>query len=328
METLILSKQDVSKLINMKDAIASVEQAYKAYCSDQVIQPPIVSIDDAEHNGEIDIKTCYSKSEALVSIKCASGYWDNPKRYNMPTLLATIILLDGKNGYPLCIMDGSLITSYRTGAAGGLSARLLAKKDSKKVAVIGAGNQARLQIKAISEVVNIESVSVWDTCKEFMNAYKNDISALLNVSVETCGTSKEAVMDADIIVTTTPSRKMLVMNEWVKSGTHIIAIGADMKGKQEIDPKIFCRSKIYVDSVAQCVERGEIQNAIETGDIEISDIYAELGEVLLGNKEARTNESEVTIFDSTGMGIQDNTLAALIYQKALSSNVGTTIKLL
>ena len=243
-------------------------------------------------------------------------------------MLATIMLLDGKTGYPLCIMDGSLITGYRTGAAGGLSARLLARKDSKKVAIIGAGNQARLQLKAICEVLNIESVKIWDTNTELLVAYKEEISKSLNLLVEICETAKDAVIDADIIVTTTPSKNMIVKDEWIKEGTHIIAIGADMAGKQELDTKIFRRAKIYVDSISQCVERGETRNSIMSGDIKISDIYAELGEVLLERKQARDNDTQVTIFDATGMGIQDNTLADLIYNKALSMGIGSKIKLL
>ncbi len=328
METLILSKQDVGMLINMKDAITSVEQAYTDYCSNRVIQPPIVSIEDEENNGELDIKTCYSKSNQFISIKSASGYWDNPKVYNLPTMLATIMLIDGKTGYPLCIMDGSLITGYRTGAAGGLSARLLARKNSKKVAIIGSGNQARMQLKAICEVLNIESVKVWDTNTELLAAYKEEISKSLNLLVETCEIAKDAVIDADIIVTTTPSKNMIVKDEWIKEGTHIIAIGADMAGKQELDPKIFSRSKIYVDSISQCVERGETRNAIMSGDIKTTDIYAELGEILLKDKQGRDNDTQVTIFDATGMGIQDNTLADLIYNKALSMGIGSKIKLL
>lgn len=328
METLLLSKQDVDMLINMKDAITSVEQAYTDYCSNMVIQPPIVSIEDEENNGELDIKTCYSKSNQFISIKSASGYWDNPKVYNLPTMLATIMLIDGKTGYPLCIMDGSLITGYRTGAAGGLSAHLLARKNSKKVAIIGAGNQARMQLKAICEVLNIESVKVWDTNTELLAAYKEEISKSLNLLVETCETAKDAVIDADIIVTTTPSKNMIVKDEWIKEGTHIIAIGADMAGKQELDTKIFRRAKIYVDSISQCVERGETRNAIMSGDIKTTDIYAELGEILLKGKQARDNDTQVTIFDATGMGIQDNTLAELIYNKALSMGIGSKIKLL
>ncbi len=328
METLLLSKQDVGMIINMKDAIASVEQAYMDYCSNMIIQPPIVSIEDEENNGELDIKTCYSKSNHFISIKSASGYWDNPKVYNLPTMLATVMLIDGKTGYPLCIMDGSLITGYRTGAAGGLSARLLARKNSKKVAIIGAGNQARLQLKAICEVLNIESVKVWDTNTELLAVYKEEISKSLNLSVETCEAAKDAVIDADIIVTTTPSKNMIVKDEWIKEGTHIIAIGADMAGKQELDTKIFRRAKIYVDSISQCVERGETRNAIMSGDIQTSDIYAELGEVLLNGKQGRDNDTQITIFDATGMGIQDNTLADLIYNKALSMGIGSKIKLL
>jgi len=157
---------------------------------------------------------------------------------------------------------------------------------------------------------------------------REEISKSLNLLVETCETAKDAVIDADIIVTTTPSKNMIVKDEWIKEGTHIIAIGADMAGKQELDPKIFSRSKIYVDSIYQCVERGETRNAIMSGDIKTTDIYAELGEVLLKSKQGRDNDTQVTIFDATGMGIQDNTLADLIYNKALSMGIGSKIKLL
>lgn len=328
MKTLILNKKDIFKIINMSDAIDSVEQAYRIFTKDMLEQPPIMSIDIPKHNGELDIKTCYSKIDDTISIKSASGYWNNQKIFNLPTLFATIMLLDGKTGYLLCIMDGSLITGYRTGAAGGLSASLLARKNSKKVAVIGAGNQARMQVKAIKEVLDVELVYVWSPSKDELISYRDDIVKDLGLKVEICETAKDAVIKADIIVTATPGRKAIVKDEWIKEGTHIIAVGADMDGKQELDTKIFRRAKIYVDSIQQCLERGETLNAIKSGDINKDDIYAELGEVILERKTGRTSDEEITIFDTTGMGIQDNTLATLLYNKALKLDIGSMIDLL
>lgn len=328
MKTLILTNEEVGSLLNMKDAIHSVEQAYRIYAQKQLVQPPIMSIDIPEHQGELDIKTCYSKVEETISIKSASGYWNNVIDYSMPNLFATIILLDSKTGFPLCIMEGSLITSYRTGAAGGLSAKILARGDSKKVALIGTGNQARMQIKAIAEVTNIEVVKVWSPSKNEMQLYKKDVERDLKLSVQICDTPKETVIDADIIVTATPGKSAIVQDAWVKAGAHIIAVGADMVGKQELDTKLFKRAKVFVDSLNQCLERGEIRNAVISGDIVPEAIHAELGEVILGTKTGRTSEEELTIFDTTGMGIQDNALSTMLYKKALELGIGTTIDFL
>lgn len=328
METLILTRKEISRLLNMETAIGAAEEAYRIYGQEKLVQPPIISIDIPEHNGELDIKSCYSMTDDIISIKNASGYWSNTKDYNLPNLIASIILLDGKTGYPLCIMDGSMITGYRTGAAGGLSAKILGRKDSKTVGVIGAGNQARMQIRAIKEVLDIKTVKVWSHLNDGMDAYKRDIEQELDIQVEICETAESAVRNVDIIVTATPGRKAIVQDDWIKAGTHIIAVGADNKGKQELDTKIFRRARVFVDSKEQCLEIGETRNPIISGDITPDSIDAEISEVILNIKDGRTSKEEITIFDTTGMGIQDNTLAFKLYKNAIESGMGTKINLL
>lgn len=225
-------------------------------------------------------------------------------------------------------MDGSLITGFRTGAAGGVSAKILARNNSKKVGVIGAGNQARMQIKAIKEVMDIEFVKVWAPSLEDMQKYKMDIEQELELDVKVCETAEEAVGETDIVVTATPGKSPIVKSDWIKDGMHIIAVGADMEGKQELEPEIFNRSKVFVDSIEQCLERGETRNAVKLGNITPNDIHAELGEVILKLKRGRTLDREITIFDTTGMGIQDNMLATLLYRKAKECGVGMEIDLL
>jgi len=328
METLLLNQQEVSELLNMPDAIKAVEEAYKAYNLNKVQQPPIVSIDVAEHKGEIDIKACYSGISGMTSVKTAVGYWNNPEAYGLPTLLATICLFDGKTGYPVCIMDGRLITEYRTGAAGAVSAKVLARKDSKTVGVIGAGSQARMQLRALAEVLTIETVKVWSRSKEKLAGYKSDIEALLGINVVICDVPEESVAEADIVVTATPGKKAIILKDWIEKGTHIIAVGADMEGKQEIDPEIFSGAKIVVDSIDQCTLKGETQNPIKAGIISAKDIHAEIGEVLLGKKPGRVNDDEITIFDTTGMGVQDNTTAKIIYDWAVEKGLGQYLRLI
>lgn len=312
----------------MHDTIIAVEEGYKTFNSNLAIQPPIVSIDVPENNGEVDIKACYSKTNSSISVKTAVGYWDNQKQFNLPTLLATIILYDAKNGYPLCIMDGSLITGFRTGAAGGISAKLLARRDSKTVGIIGAGGQARMQVKAVAEVLPIETVKVWSYSQDELQSYKNDIENSLGLKVIPCETPDDAVKDADIVITTTPSKEAILKEKSIRPGTHIIAIGADMEGKQELDPMIFKTAKIVVDSKTQCLRRGETRNPFVSGIISEENIYAEIGEILLSHKSGRENKDEITLFDSTGMGIQDNTVAKMIYERAIKLKKGQFLSLI
>lgn len=325
MKTLILTQKDVKGLLNMKDTIADVETAYKSYNSDEVTQPPIMSIILPRLNAEIDIKSSYSVATEMTCVKSAPGYWNNKEKYNIPTLFATIDLFDGNTGFPVCFMEGTLITGIRTGAAGGVSVKALARKDSEIVGVIGAGNQARMQLRAIKEVLSVKKAKVWSPVPGEPQKYKEDMEAELGIEVVVCEAPKEAVVGSDIVVTVTPGNKPIVKSEWIEPGTHICAIGADVEGKQELDPHIFTRAKVIVDSIEQCVHGGETLNAIKSGAFTENDIYGEIGEVLLGKKEGRINDEEITLFDSTGMSVQDNATAVGIYKRALEKSIGLSI---
>ncbi|HWR30960.1 MAG TPA: ornithine cyclodeaminase family protein [Negativicutes bacterium] len=327
MKTLLLNQHEISQLLPMDAAIAAVTEAYKAFNQNMVAQPPIVSIEIPEHNGEIDIKASYSKAIGVIAVKTAVGFWNNPQTYGLPTGLAVIILFDAKNGFPLCIMDGNLITSFRTGAAGGVSAKVLARENSEIVGVIGAGNQARMQVMALTRVVPVKTVKVWSPIAEERTAYRRDMEASLGLEIVTCEDPQSAVSGSDIVVTATPGRKPIVSAKWISPGTHIIAIGADMPGKQELDAKIFPRAKVVADSIQQCIERGETQNAIRSGSIVTENIYAEIGQILLGQKAGRENDQEITLFDSTGLSVQDIATAAKVYQQAVTAGYGTKIEL-
>jgi len=323
LKTLLLKKSDVLQLLHMEDVIYSVEEGYKAYCSGRVIQPDIVSIELPEQNGEMDIKAGYSKNTGIISVKCASGFYHNQKASSLPNSLSTVLIFDGSTGFPLCIMDGSLITGYRTGAAGAVSAKLLARKNSETAAVIGTGEQARMQVRALKTVMDINTIWVWGRSKDQVASYQKEMEAELNCRVLAAETPEEAVAGADIIITTTPGRKPVIRKEWVLPGTHIIAVGADMEGKQELDASLFDGAKAVVDHFHQCITRGETQNPLKSGVIKEEDIHCEIGEILLEQKPGRESEDEITIFDTTGMAVQDNVTAAKIYERALAHRLGT-----
>ena len=323
METLLLKKEEVRSLLKIEAVIASVEEGYKAYSTGKTIQPQIVSIELPEQNGEMDIKAGYSRNTGMISVKCASGFYDNQDKGTFPNSMSTVLLFNGDTGFPVCIMDGSLITGIRTGAAGAVSARLLARKDSKTAAVIGTGEQARMQILALKAVMDIKTVRIFGRSHEKMEAYQKEMSAQTDCLIELCSTPEDAVKYADIIITATPSKSPIVKREWVRPGTHIIAVGADMEGKQELEASLFQNARIVVDHIDQCITRGETQNPLRFGLIEETDIDCEIGQILLGSKKGRIDDQEITIFDMTGMAVQDNITAAKIYERALAFGIGT-----
>ncbi len=324
MKTLLLKKEEVSKLLSMKDVIGAVEEAYKAFSSNQVVQPDYIGIHLPSPRGEIDFKLGYYKTNEIISMKASSGgFVDNPEVYGVPNGMGTILLFDARSCALICVMDGSLITGLRTGASGAVSVQALARKNAKKITSIGTGNQARMQVRAITEVMKIEEIHAWSRSEDKLAKYKEDIESEFGIPVIIANSKKDAVEQADILITTTRGTGSLVEASWVKPGTHIVAIGADQQGKQELEPELFRHAKVVVDSITQCAEKGETWHPLTQNIITKDDIHGELGEILLGEKPGRENDEEITIFDSTGMAIQDNTTATKIYQNAIERNVGT-----
>lgn len=324
MKTLLLKKEEVSRLISMKEVIATVEEAYKAFSSNQVVQPGYIGIHLPSPRGEIDFKLGYYKSNEVISMKASSGgFINNPTEHDLPTNMGTILLFDARTCALICAMDGSLITGLRTGASGAVSVKALARKNAKKITSIGTGNQARMQIRAINEVMKIEEIHAWNRSPDTLSKYKTDIESEFGIPVIMADSKKEAVEQADILITTTRGKGSLVEADWVKPGTHIVAIGTDQQGKQELDPEIFRNAKIVNDSIEQCIEKGETWHPLNKSIITKDDIYGEIGEILLGKKPGRESDDEITIFDSTGMAIQDNTTSNKIYQNAIANNIGT-----
>jgi alanine dehydrogenase len=324
MKTLLLKKGEVSRLISIKEAIGAVEEAYKAFSSDQVEQPDYIGIHLPSPRGEIDFKLGYYKVNEIISMKAHSGgFTNNPAEHGVPNSMGTILLFDARSCALICIMDGSLITGLRTGASGAVSVKALARKNARTIASIGTGNQARMQIRAINEVMKIEEIHAWSRTSNTLSKYKTDIEREFGIPVIVASSKKEAVEQADILITTTRGKGDLVEADWVKPGTHIVAIGTDQRGKQELDPELFRNAKIVVDSIAQCTEKGETWHPLNRNIIAKDDIHAEIGEILSGRKPGRESDEEITIFDSTGMAIQDNTTASKIYQNAIDNNVGT-----
>lgn len=323
MKTLLLSKTDIEQILELDAVIEAVEEGYRAFEGKRVVQPDIVSIEIPQNHGEFDFKAAYSEDTEMVTIKSASGFWNNQKELSIPNSLSTLQIFDGKSGALLCVMDASLITGYRTGAAGAISSKYLARQDASAVGIIGAGSQSRMQLRALCKVRKMKAVYVWSMSESEMELFKKEMESELDIPISICSSPRQAVENADIIITVTPSKSPMVKAEWVRSGTHIVAVGADMAGKQELDSEIFQKAKIVNDSILQCVERGETQNPIREGIITQQGVYGEIGEIITGKKPGRENESEITLFDTTGRAIQDNFTAVKLFELAVKKKLGT-----
>lgn len=317
-EVLFLGREIIEDLLNMEEVLKAVEHSFKLEAEGSVHAPPKLYLDLPQYQGDFRAMPAYIDGSA--GMKWVSVYPDNRRR-ELLSVVATIILCDPVTGYPLAIMDGTYITDMRTGAAGGVAVKYLARRDSSIIGIIGAGVQARTQLLAISEVLpTIEQVRVFDRDEDASRRYAEEMGASLNLNIRPVETI-EAATEADIVVTTTPAREPIVNKDHIRPGTHINAIGADAKGKQELGADLLKSARIIVDEIVQASHSGEINVPLAKGIINADEIYATLGEVVSGAKTGRESDEEITIFDSTGLAIQDIICAKLVYEKAAGRDV-------
>ena len=313
MKTRLLTASDVSKIMRMKDVLVAVETAFRDYGNGAAQMPPKLYLTLSQFNGDFRAMPAYVEGSA--GIKWVSVYPDNPK-IELPTVMATIIYSDPETGFPLAIMDATELTNYRTGAAGGVAAKYLARPDSQTFGLVGAGAQARTQLLAVTNYFNFTKIKIWSPVEEQIDALATEFPEL---PIE--GAAIEEAAACNIVSTTTPVRAYIIERGWVSPGAHINAIGADAVGKQELDPQILKDAKVVVDDVAQAKHSGEINVALSGGLFHESDIYATLGEIVVGAKEGR-EAGEITVFDSTGLAIQDIATARMLFEAAKREGIG------
>jgi alanine dehydrogenase len=317
MSTLLLDKRAVNSLLNMKEVLNTVEQAFKMWGEGKGNMPPKAYL--TVENG--DFRAMPASLPGHAGMKWVNAHPGN-RSHNLPSVMAVLVYNDPETGYPLAIMDATNITAYRTGAAAAIASKYLARPDSRSLGIIGAGTQAHTQIRAHMELFNLNSVNAFDISTESVEKLASDLPEF---PIKAC-TIEEAAT-SDILCTLTPSRKPVVMNEWISAGTHINAVGADAAGKEELDPQILKRAIVIVDDIKQSTAGGEINVPIQKGIYSINDIHGTLADLVLGKIQGRTNSQDVTVFDSTGIAIEDIAVAGLIYEKARQSGGYPTIDL-
>jgi len=326
-DLLFLNQEEVAALLNMKDTLTAVEDSFREKGLGRVQMPPKIYIYYKRHDGDLRVMPCYMEGSERSGVKVVNVHPGNPASKGLPTVMAVIILVDPSTGAPIAVMDGTLITAIRTGAASGVATKYLARRDCETLGIVGAGGQAVKQLEAIAEVAPIRKVKVCDKYRERAQRFVKDAEERFNLTFEAVDSVEECVRGSDIVTTITPSRETIVEDEWVEWGAHINAIGADAPGKQELDPRTLKRARIIVDDWDQACHSGEVNVPLSQGLLRREDIYGELGEIVCGVKKGRESPREITIFDSTGLAIQDVATAWIVYERAREKGVGTWLTL-
>jgi alanine dehydrogenase len=322
--TLLLTRKDVSELLTLNDCVLAVEQAFRLHGEGRALAPGVLGVH--AKGGGFHIKAgTLPLGRNYFAAKANANFPGNPAR-ELPTIQGVILLFDADNGQVLAVLDSMEITTLRTGAATAVAAKYLARKDSRTATICGCGNQGRVQLHAIGHACALEKAFVWDIQQDVAERFALAMKAELGIAVTPVDDLPAALRQSDLCVTCTPAKKFFIHEKDVPSGMFIAAVGADNEDKQELDPTLLGpKNKVVADVVAQCAAIGDLHHALTAGTATVSGVYAELGEIVCGKKPGRTSTEEITIFDSTGMALQDVASAALVYEKAITVGRGAEI---
>jgi alanine dehydrogenase len=324
-ETLLLNPQDVTANAKMGEVIRAVEDAFAAYERGNAQMPAKSYIDLPQYNGDFRSMPAYLEAEDwdAAGIKWVNVHPDNPEEYDLPTVLGTMVYSDPRNAVPLAIMDGTTLTRLRTGAAAAVATKHLAVEDATSLGIVGAGVQSYTQLEGISQVRPIEEVVVSDVSERAVAKFIDRFEDEFDVRA---GSIDEAA-SCDVLSTVTPVEEPIVSREMVGEHTHVNAMGADAEGKHELADELLLAAKLVIDDYAQTTHSGEINVPWTAGVLDDEDIYGELGQIVVGERPGREADDGVTVFDSTGLAIQDVAAAHVVYEHAEEKGNGYPFQL-
>ena len=331
----VLGAADLQSLLSPADVITEVEKAYAWKSQGLTSTFPLVFHEFVPGTADMDIKSGHLKPAGIFGMKLVSFFEPNIEK-KLPPLNASIMLYDDATGQLLAVVEGAHLGGLRTGAAAALGAKHLANPDSCEFLVVGCGHQCAYQVSAMLSVFpDLERVTVFDPLTfehaETMAASLPQAVADLcgnlshNVRFEAAANLEAAVGRSDIITTITPARSPLIKAGWVRSGTHLNCVGADMAGKQEIDPALLKQARVFTDDTPQCIEVGELELAVAEGVLSEHDILGELGDVIVGTAQGRASREDITVFDTTGLAIQDLAAAKAALDAAEARDSGVLV---
>ncbi len=313
--TLVLTRRDVKAVLTMDAAVPAIEAAFAAHGRGEAVMPPKVYLPLEAYEG--DFRAMPSAVDGCAGLKWVNAHPRNPERFGLPTVMGLYILSDPETALPLAVMDATLLTAARTGAAAAVASRFLARRDARTIGFVGCGVQARYLLEAHRVVYPDLVPKMFDVDAEAARGFASKVGGKL-VPVQEAAS-------CDIVCTATPSRRPIVQREWVVPGSHINAMGADAPGKQELEGRILADARVFIDDFEQATESGEINVPLHNGELEVAALAGTLGQVVAGLKAGRVHDDDVTVFDSTGLAIQDLALARLIHRAARERGLGLEV---
>ncbi len=324
---LLLSRSDVTHVLDMADCIDVVEKAFVELASGTAELPVRIAL--TPPNGWASYMPAYLEGLGALACKVVTVYKNNPSKHNLPTTIGKVLLQDPETGDVVCIMDGGYLTAVRTGAASGVATKHLARDDKGQVAgIFGAGAQARAQLWAITVARDLSRAHVYDAVAEAADRFTDEMSRKLDLEIIVADSPESILEHADIICTATSSPTPVFDGDKVRPGTHLNGIGSHTPTTRELDTAILKRAKFIADSTEACLkEAGDLIIPIQEGAVTEAHIHAELGEIVTGSKSARENDEEITLFKSIGLAIQDVAAAKLVYDRARQAGIGIEIEL-
>ena len=326
--TLILNSVEIKECVQFNtELIPIIEDAFKNLSLGKTVMPPVLRVDIEKYHGESDVKAAYIEGLDSFAVKVASGFFNNPK-LGLPSSNGLMILLDSETGViKSVLLDKGYLTDVRTAIAGAIASKYLSNPESSTVAIIGTGIQARMQLEALTLVRDIKNVNVWSRDIKKTHAYIEDVSKNINLNFTAFDNTNEVVNNADILITTTPSKKPLVDYSSLPKGIHITAMGSDAEEKNELEPDIIKNCDVYVpDSQTQTSILGELNHAIKNNLIKSDMIFNDLGKIIINPELGRKNNDDITVADLTGTGVQDTAIARHAYSIAINKNLGKKVE--
>jgi len=307
----MISLEQIKAVLPSLDLMPAIEAGFTDYSAGRAVVPPVGEL--LLGKGEVHIKYGYLYEDQYYVIKIASGFYDNPK-IGLPSSNGLMLLFSQQTGELVSILlDEGHLTDMRTAVAGAIAAKYLAPVNVERIGIVGTGTQARLQLQYLKHVTACRKALVWGRGEPQLKRYRRDMEEH-GFIVETTRTTANILRTCNLVVTATPATAPLLHVADLQPGTHITAVGSDTPEKQELDSAILSRADVVVaDSISQCLERGEIHKAIESGHIRQDDLV-ELGNVIAGKTAGRTSDDQITVADLTGVAVQDIKIATAVYE--------------